>query len=67
VWWGFYLIALAAGGWWSVIAPLLMSLLLLKVSGVALLEKDIGTRRPEYRAYVGRTNAFFPGRPRGVG
>jgi steroid 5-alpha reductase family enzyme len=67
VWWGFYLIALAAGGWWSVIAPLLMSLLLLKVSGVALLEKDIGTRRPEYRSYVGRTNAFFPGRPRGVG
>ena len=67
VWWGFYLIALAAGGWWSVIAPLLMSLLLLKVSGVALLEKAIGGRRPEYRAYIGRTNAFFPGRPRGVG
>jgi len=44
-----------------------MSLLLLKVSGVALLEKDIGARRPEYRAYIGRTNAFFPGRPRGVG
>ena len=66
VWWGFYLIALAAGGWWSVIAPLLMSLLLLKVSGVALLEKDIGERRPAYRAYIARTNAFFPGRPRGT-
>jgi len=64
VWWGLFLIALAAGGWWSVAGPLVMSFLLLKVSGVALLEKDIGERRPAYRAYVRRTNAFFPGPPR---
>lgn len=61
VWWGFYLIALSAGLWWSVISPLLMSLLLLKVSGVSLLEKDIGERRPKYAEYVAHTNAFFPG------
>jgi steroid 5-alpha reductase family enzyme len=66
VWWGLYLIALAAGGWWSILGPLLMSLLLLRVSGVALLEKDIGQRRPAYRDYMLRTNAFFPGAPRGV-
>jgi steroid 5-alpha reductase family enzyme len=54
---------LAGGGWWSVAGPLLMSLMLLKVSGVALLEKDIGERRPAYRDYVRRTNAFFPGPP----
>jgi len=59
--WGFWLIALAAGAWWTVFAPLLMSLLLLRVSGVALLEKDIGERRPAYRDYVATTNAFFPG------
>ena len=41
-----------------------MSFLLLKVSGVALLEKDIGERRPDYRQYIRRTNAFFPGLPR---
>jgi steroid 5-alpha reductase family enzyme len=64
VWWGFYLIALAAGGWWAIVAPLLMSFLLLKVSGVALLERDIGTRRPAYRDYVARTHAFFPWFPR---
>jgi steroid 5-alpha reductase family enzyme len=64
VWWGLFLIALAAGGWWSVAGPLLMSFLLLEVSGVALLEKDIGERRPAYRDYVRRTNAFFPGPPR---
>jgi steroid 5-alpha reductase family enzyme len=64
VWWGFFLMALSAGGWWSIVSPLVMTALLLKVSGVALLEKDIGERRPEYRDYIRRTNAFFPGLPR---
>ena len=64
VWWGFYLIALSADGEWAIISPLLMSVLLLKVSGVALLEKDIAERRPAYREYVSRTNAFFPGTPK---
>jgi len=64
LWWGFYLIALSAGAWWSVISPLLMTFLLLKVSGVALLEKDISGRRPQYQQYIRRTNAFFPGMPR---
>ena len=64
IWWGFYLLAVGGGGWWSIPGPLLMSLLLLKVSGVALLEKDIGERRPDYQAYVARTPAFFPWRRR---
>jgi len=61
VWWGFFLIALAAGGWWTVISPLLMSFLLLKVSGVTMLEKTIKERRPAYVDYLQSTNAFFPG------
>jgi steroid 5-alpha reductase family enzyme len=61
VWWGLYLVAAAAGAWWSVIGPLIMSFLLLRVSGVRLLERDIGERRPAYAEYVRRTNAFFPG------
>ncbi len=64
VWWGYYLIALSAGGAWTIFAPLLMSALLLKVSGVALLEKDIAERRPAYADYIRRTNTFFPGPPR---
>ena len=63
-WWGFYLIGLAAGGWWAIVGPLLMSFLLLRVSGVALLERDITERRPAYRDYMLRTNAFFPGAPK---
>jgi steroid 5-alpha reductase family enzyme len=61
IWWGYYAIALSAGGWWSIVSPLLMSFLLLRFSGVALLEKDIGERRPAYRDYIRSTNAFFPG------
>ena len=67
LWWGVYLIALSAGAWWTIFAPLLMTFLLLRVSGVALLEKDIAGRRPAYRDYIRRTNAFFPGRPRRAG
>ena len=61
VWWGFYLIALAAGAWWAIISPILMTLLLLKVSGVTLLESTIAERRPKYVDYIKNTNAFFPG------
>jgi len=64
LWWGFYLFAVAAGAWWSFPGPALMSLLLMRVSGVTLLEKDIGERRPYYADYIRRTNAFFPGWPR---
>ena len=67
VWWGVWLVALGAGGVsaaWTVVSPLLMTTLLLKVSGVALLEKDIGERRPAYRDYIARTNAFIPGPPK---
>ena len=64
VWWGFYLVALSAHGWWAIASPVLMTVLLLKVSGVALQEKDIAERRPGYLEYIARTNAFFPGRRR---
>jgi steroid 5-alpha reductase family enzyme len=64
VWWGIWLIAMGGAGWsgaWSVVSPLLMTWLLLKVSGVHMLEADIGERRPAYREYIARTNAFVPG------
>lgn len=64
VWWGLYLAAAAAGAAWTVFAPLAMSYLLLRVSGVSLLERDIAERRPEYRRYQQSTSAFFPRPPR---
>lgn len=65
VWWGLWLIALTAGGtWWTLIGPVLMSILLIRVSGAALLERDMATRRPGYADYIKRTSAFFPWPPR---
>lgn len=67
IWWGFWLMALGAagtGGVWTVISPVIMTVLLLKVSGVALLEKDMAGRRPAYRDYIARTSAFIPMPPR---
>ena len=64
VWWGFYLIALSSHSWWTIASPMLMTALLLRVSGVVLQEKDIAERRPGYSDYIARTNAFFPGRRR---
>lgn len=64
IWWGLFGIAAAGGCWWTVASPVVMSLLLLKVSGVTLLEKTIVQRRPEYEDYIRRTNAFFPWFPK---
>ena len=64
VWWGIYLVALAAGHWWTIVGTLVMSALLMRYSGAGLLEKTIGSRRPGYDEYVARTNGFFPGPPK---
>ena len=67
IWWGFWLTALGGAGLfgaWTIVSPILMTVLLLKVSGVSLLEKDMVERRPAYRDYIARTNSFFPGPPK---
>jgi steroid 5-alpha reductase family enzyme len=66
LWWGYFLLACGAGAPWTIIAPLLMTVLLLRVSGVSLLEKSMLERRPAYRDYVRRTSAFFPAPPRSI-
>ncbi len=63
IWWSFYLFAVAADSAWTIVAPLLMTFLLLRVSGVVMLEKDIAERRPDYRHYVKTTSAFIPWPP----
>ena len=66
IWWGIFLITLSTpNSLWTVISPITITFLLLKVSGVTLLEKTIVEKRPEYRAYIKATSAFlpwFPGR-----
>ena len=60
LWWGLGLLGAATGAWWCLVGPALMTFLLVRVSGVSLLEKDIAGRRPDYVAYVRRTSGFLP-------
>jgi steroid 5-alpha reductase family enzyme len=65
IWWGMFVIALTdMRNVWVVVSPVLITFLLLKVSGVTLLEKTIVETRPEYRAYIERVNAFLPWFPK---
>jgi steroid 5-alpha reductase family enzyme len=65
LWWGLYATAAAApGGWLTVLSPALMTFLLMRVSGVTLLEDGLKASKPGHRAYIARTPAFFPWFPR---
>lgn len=64
LWWGFGVMAVAAGApLWILVSPIFMTFLLLKVSGVPLLEADLSGRHPNYRRYIETTSAFWPRRP----
>jgi len=65
MWWGLFLIAMGTwGNIWTLISPLTITILLLKVSGVTLLEKNMVETRPKYRDYIRSTNAFIPWFPK---
>jgi steroid 5-alpha reductase family enzyme len=59
-WWGLWLFAAATGAYWTAIGPALMTFLLLRVSGVSLLEKKLRSSKPDYEEYCRRTSAFIP-------
>jgi len=64
-WWAYFLFALATPfGVWTIISPTIMTFMLLRVSGVALLERKLAKTRPQYDAYRRRTNAFVPWFPK---
>jgi steroid 5-alpha reductase family enzyme len=68
LWWGYYVIAAGtANGYWTFVSPILMTVLLLRVSGVALLERTQVQTKPEYRDYIESTSAFLPWFPRRQG
>jgi steroid 5-alpha reductase family enzyme len=66
LWWGLGIIALGAGlgAAWGLLGSALDTLILTRVSGKPILERDIEQRRPGYRAYIERTSGFFPLPPR---
>ena len=64
VWWGYGLICLASGSWLPVLGSLLMTALIIMVSGVALLEKSLKEQKPQYKDYIEKTSAFIPWFPK---
>ena len=67
LWWGLYLIALGANApIWVLLSPVFMSFLLLRVSGVPLLEEDLKHRKPDYLEYIQTTSSFWPRSPRSL-
>lgn len=64
VWWGYGFICLAAGSYIPVLGSILMTALIIKVSGVALLEKSLKNTKPQYREYIEKTSAFIPWFPK---
>ena len=64
VWWGFGLLAIASGAYWYSIGSVLMTYLIIRVSGVSMLEKSLAENKPGYADYIRRTSAFFPWFPK---
>jgi steroid 5-alpha reductase family enzyme len=64
VWWGYGLICLAAGSYLPVLGSVLMTALIIKVSGVALLEKSLKELKPQYKDYIEKTSPFIPWFPK---
>jgi steroid 5-alpha reductase family enzyme len=60
LWWGIFFVGLAGPyGLYGLISPLTIAFLLLKVSGIPMLEVKY-QGNPEFEAYKARTNSFFP-------
>jgi steroid 5-alpha reductase family enzyme len=64
VWWGYGFICAAAGSYIPVLGSVLMTALIIKVSGVALLEKTLKEQKPQYKEYIEKTSAFIPWFPK---
>ena len=64
VWWGLAIVASAQGaGLWAFLGALVMTVLLVRVSGAAMLDRLLAKRKPGYAEYMARTSGFIP-RPR---
>lgn len=64
VWWSYALFSMASGSYWTILGSVIMTFLIVKVSGVSLLEKSLNNTKPQYRDYIARTSSFFPWIPK---
>jgi len=64
VWWAYGIFCMAAGNYWQIIGSIIMTVLIIKISGVSLLEKTLTDTKPQYKDYIQKTNSFFPWFPK---
>jgi steroid 5-alpha reductase family enzyme len=65
MWWGIFVIAFSTpNSWWTVLSPLIITAVLLKMTGIPLTERTIVAHRPGYKEYIQRTPAFIPWFPK---
>ena len=65
LWWGIFLVAAARpANVLVILSPVVMTVLLTRVSGVPLLEKSLTRRREGYADYIARTSSFVPRPPK---
>jgi steroid 5-alpha reductase family enzyme len=64
IWWAYAIFSISAGSYWQIIGSIIMTILIIKISGVALLEKTLKETKPQYRDYINKTNSFFPWFPK---
>jgi steroid 5-alpha reductase family enzyme len=64
VWWAYGIFSIAAGSYWQAIGAVIMTLLILKISGVSLLEKTLKDTKPQYKEYIQKTSSFIPWFPK---
>ena len=60
VWIGVFFVAIPFGKWFiTIVSPIVITFLILKVSGIPMLEKKYDENE-KYQAYKKRTSAFVP-------
>ena len=64
IWWAYAIFSVSAGSYWPIIGSVIMTILIIKVSGVSLLEKTLKNKKPGYEEYIRKTNSFFPWFPK---
>ncbi|MGE0019506.1 MAG: DUF1295 domain-containing protein [Draconibacterium sp.] len=66
VWWGFAVLSIASGCSLPVLSSVLMTWLIVKVSGVSLLERTMKNTKPGFEDYIKKTNSFLPWFPKRI-
>lgn len=64
VWWAYGLFSIAAGSYWQIVGAVIMTVLIIRVSGVSLLERTLKESKPQYKDYIKKTSSFFPWFPK---